>query len=337
MRITRWQVGTFLTWAVLGAVLSGCLATTPVVVKIGLIAPFEGADRAIGYDALAGVKLALREHNRRSEGYRIELVALDDHRDVTGRMAAQRATELVGDPRVVGVVGGFGDGSARGAASVLASAGVPFVIADAVDGSVPTEGVVRLPPGEGALAREMLTWAAERGERRWYVAGDGTLAGAMRDAFSEAGLPIVHRVGEATAVFFAGNDPVEAALLLKSLRATGSDVLFVGGPALDTPRFAQVAGSDAAGVFYVSLAGPPDEAFAAVFRAAMGAEPTPAAALAYRATETLLTMAKRASPPTREGLMQALRERGTAALRPSLSLRRLDSSGYPGALVSTER
>jgi ABC-type branched-subunit amino acid transport system substrate-binding protein len=306
-------------------------------VKIGLIAPFEGADRAIGYDALAGVRLALHEQNRQAGAYRFELVALDDHHDGTGKTAAQRAAELVADPRVVAVVGGFGDGSARGAASVLAAAGVPFVIAGAADGSVPTRGVIRLPPDEEALARQVLVWAKGWGERRWYLAGDGALAGAMRQAFSQAGWAVTPQLGEATAVFFAGGDPVEAALLVERLRAGGSDALFVGGPALDTPRFSQVVGADAVGVFYVSLAGPPAEGFAAAFRGATGTEPTSAATLAYRATETLLMMAKHTSPLTRDKLLKALRERRTTISRSSVGLHRLDSSGYPGTLVSTER
>ena len=111
--------------AAIAAILSGCWASTPAVVKIGLIAPFEGAYRDTGYGALAGVRLALRAQNERAGSFRVELVALDDHHDRTGQLAAQRAAELVADAAVVAVIGGFGDGPAKGAAPVLAAAGGP--------------------------------------------------------------------------------------------------------------------------------------------------------------------------------------------------------------------
>jgi len=49
-------------------------------VKLGMVAPFEGLYRAVGYDALYAVKLAVREANAAGGvgGYRLEMVALDD-------------------------------------------------------------------------------------------------------------------------------------------------------------------------------------------------------------------------------------------------------------------
>ncbi len=60
--------------------LSACAASTQPVVKIGLVAPFEGRYRPIGYEAIYAARLAIREINARGgiNGHRIELVALDD-------------------------------------------------------------------------------------------------------------------------------------------------------------------------------------------------------------------------------------------------------------------
>ena len=60
--------------------LSACSASTQPVVKIGLVAPFEGRYRPIGYEAIYAARLAIREINARGgiNGHRIELVALDD-------------------------------------------------------------------------------------------------------------------------------------------------------------------------------------------------------------------------------------------------------------------
>ena len=75
------------------------------VVKVGLVAPFEGENRAIGYDAIDSARLAVREINEAGGigGYRVALVALDDGSD-TG-LAQETAKSLAADPGVVAVVG----------------------------------------------------------------------------------------------------------------------------------------------------------------------------------------------------------------------------------------
>ena len=84
--------------------MSGCVVTPPVL-KIGLVAPFEGADRAIGYDAIYAARLAVREINEAGGigGYRVALVALDDGGQVD--LAAGVAESLVLDRQIVAVVG----------------------------------------------------------------------------------------------------------------------------------------------------------------------------------------------------------------------------------------
>ena len=47
--------------------LTGCLQTPPHVVKIGLVAPFEGRYREIGYDVIPAARLAVREWAARPE------------------------------------------------------------------------------------------------------------------------------------------------------------------------------------------------------------------------------------------------------------------------------
>ena len=52
-------------------------------VKIGLVAPFEGRYRYVGYDVFYAVRLALQEVNAAGGvgGYHVELVAYDDGAD----------------------------------------------------------------------------------------------------------------------------------------------------------------------------------------------------------------------------------------------------------------
>ena len=60
---------------------AGCRATADTeTVKIGLVAPFEGAQRALGYDVLAAVRIAIAEQNAAGGvgGRAVALVALND-------------------------------------------------------------------------------------------------------------------------------------------------------------------------------------------------------------------------------------------------------------------
>jgi ABC-type branched-subunit amino acid transport system substrate-binding protein len=98
-----------LVFILLGVVCSsgGCAfpGSTKPVIKIGLIAPFEGEQRPNGYQRLYGVKLALQEVNLSGgiAGYKIELVALNDFADKTETIL--QAQELVLDSGVRAVIG----------------------------------------------------------------------------------------------------------------------------------------------------------------------------------------------------------------------------------------
>jgi branched-chain amino acid transport system substrate-binding protein len=76
-------------------------------VKIGLVAPFEGRYRYIGYDVIYAARLAVREANANGgiNGYTIQLVAYDDSGDAD--TAAGCVRKLGFDPLVVGAVGHF--------------------------------------------------------------------------------------------------------------------------------------------------------------------------------------------------------------------------------------
>jgi ABC-type branched-subunit amino acid transport system substrate-binding protein len=106
--------------------LTACASVQPVI-KIGLVAPFEGAERAVGYDAIYAARLAVREVNEAGgiNGYRVALVALDDGGDV--QLAAETAVSLTIDPAVVAVIGhGLAETTAV-AAPIYAKAGLPFL------------------------------------------------------------------------------------------------------------------------------------------------------------------------------------------------------------------
>jgi len=107
--------------------LAACLPVTRPVVKIGLVAPFEGRYRDVGYEVIYAVRLAVREANAHAgiAGYSVELLALDDSGDPD--MAAAQARKIAADPQVVGVIGDWLEGTTLIAAHDYDSEGLPFL------------------------------------------------------------------------------------------------------------------------------------------------------------------------------------------------------------------
>jgi ABC-type branched-subunit amino acid transport system substrate-binding protein len=111
-------------WLLVSCAFPG--STAPVV-KFGLIAPFEGRYRPIGYDAIYAARLAVREQNAAGgvRGYRVELVAYDDGGDANS--AVERARQLALDPQVVAVIGHLRIETTRAAWDVYAREALPLI------------------------------------------------------------------------------------------------------------------------------------------------------------------------------------------------------------------
>lgn len=106
--------------------LTAC-SSTPAVVKIGLVAPFEGREREIGYDVIYSARLAVREINETGgiNGIYVALVALDDGGNM--EFAEATAQSLITDPAVVAVLGHWLPETTAAAAPLYQTATLPFV------------------------------------------------------------------------------------------------------------------------------------------------------------------------------------------------------------------
>ena len=141
------------------------------VVKVGLVAPFEGEDRAIGYDAIYAARLAVRQINEAGGigGHRVALVALDDSSDI--ELAQENAESLVVDPNVVAVVGHWLPQTTAVSLPTYQQANLPFIPA----GQSPfTETAPETLPSEFHSAYEAVTPFDEKA---------GEYAGSTYDAF----------------------------------------------------------------------------------------------------------------------------------------------------------
>lgn len=122
-----WKIAARLLFLTLATLLAaGCASVKPVV-KVGLVAPFEGRYRAVGYDAIYSARLAVREINTAGGigGRRVALVALDDRGDP--ELARQAAATLAVDPGVVAVVGHYLTDTTDSAKDIYAKDSLPLI------------------------------------------------------------------------------------------------------------------------------------------------------------------------------------------------------------------
>ena len=107
--------------------LAGCTrpGNAAPVVKLGVIAPFEGRGRNLGYAILPAVKEVVAEANASGSlgSYRVAVVAFNDNLDP--QTASEQASALALDPDVIGVIGPFSSQTAAAAIPVLALRQVP--------------------------------------------------------------------------------------------------------------------------------------------------------------------------------------------------------------------
>lgn len=304
--------------------------STRPLVKIGLLAPFEGLHRPLGYDVLYAVKLAIRERNADGgvSGWGVELVALDDGQEAEeARRAAEKVTV---DAGVVGVIGPFSAATVQAAAPVLTESALPWItLAPVTDEMLQASRpyAFRLFASYDALADAAARYIARRARRPGVVrAGDDVLADALAAALKRQGSDLaldarwdasswvgIEAVGP-DALFIAGGAEA-AADLLTGMSARGLRSLVVAGPEAGEEIITQRAGIHAEGTVWVSsisAARVPTlpASFVEGYRDLAGKPPGPYALLAYDATQALLDALaadiRYDGRPSRRGTAEAL-------------------------------
>lgn len=143
--------------------LVGCLQTSPRLIKIGLVAPFEGRYREIGVDVIPAARLAVREwaEMNADADIAIELVAYDDAGDPS--QAEAQARKVIADPDVAVVIGHWRDDTTMAALPIYNGAGIPLItlVADELE----TAGILfNLSPTRDALIAAASDWGNQNGE-----------------------------------------------------------------------------------------------------------------------------------------------------------------------------
>jgi ABC-type branched-subunit amino acid transport system substrate-binding protein len=287
--------------------------TVRPTIKIGLVSPFEGRYRYVGYDVIYAVRLAVREANAAGGvgGYSVELVAYDDAADPV--LAVEQARKLAVDPEVVAAIGHFRAETTAAAEDVYIEAGIPLL----------SPGLVA--PYANTLADELLRYLEEMDlDSAGLVTEGGSLGVVLQhDArietvVSPEEIDWLGQVLTSDAII-CDTEPVTAGEVVRTLWDAGWGGVFLGGPELAAADFAAVAGGAAEGARFVTPwpfpQDMPDSAdFVAAYQA-MGPHVEPPGLLAppaYEATQQVLEALERDiadhGAPTRDGMAAALVE-----------------------------
>jgi branched-chain amino acid transport system substrate-binding protein len=268
------------------------------VVKIGLIAPFEGLGRPLGYEVLPAVKLAVAEANAGGQlgRYQVMLTALND--DLDAAAAASAAAALSQDADLLAVVGPWSQPTAAAALPVLSRAGIPALAAAPLAAAAQhprLPGAFSLCPTPAQLSQALTAEAIRAHAPNILVAGPHN---ALYAALVQADPQMLRDTGAAlppgTAMIFTG-EAADADGPVVRWREAGWRGLLFGGPDLARPWLAARAGAVTDGAQAVVCAdaqlspqAPNTSAFAAAYQKQTGAEPGPQARLAYAAARQLL-------------------------------------------------
>jgi hypothetical protein len=204
-RIGQAWLGLIVLWLIVG-----CEPASPRSVKIGLVAPFEGLYRSVGYDVVFAARLALQEYNaqRPTGSPFVELVSLDDQGDTT--LAQEQARALAIDPQVQVVLGHWLPETTQAAMPIYQQAGLLLISTAILPDSTPQAFVQPALPDALSLADSAQQYADAHdlqgvafSNAGWYELADAIHAAPQTHWFANvfAGYP------EARGLWFPSANP----------------------------------------------------------------------------------------------------------------------------------
>ena len=286
-------------------------------IKIGFNAPLTGFAAFDGNSALVGAKLAVSDANAKGgiNGEKLELVVYDDQ--ASAKEATPVATKLVEKDQVVGAVSGSYSAATRATAGIFQSAGVPYVVAYAIDPSVTRTGdyMFRVSAMGDVQGRGGAKLVSNLGKKRVVLLTlkndfGQTLAAGFKDAAPKFKLDIVNEYeygikdrqfgaliakikSDNPEVIYASGYYFNAGPLVSQLRAAGVTIPVIGQEGYDSEKFIEIAGPAAEGTLITTSLdrdsdSPVTQAFLKEFRQKAGYGADMVGAAAYSATAVLI-------------------------------------------------
>ncbi len=218
-----------------------CSSVRPVI-KIGLVAPFEGLHRQSGYMALAAMRQAIADFA--PANVVIMPLAMDDTADANDAQRAVR--KMLQDEAVGALVGPYNLALAQSVQPELAATGLPWLLPFVID---PIQGFV-LPDAAGSWALPLVSATAEAAQQqdaaRLIVAGWSATWPIWGDAPEgrDFALPVLVSDDVAVlqpqdAILWLGA-PETGAAYLATLRTQFPAIAVFLGPQADSPIFSEL-------------------------------------------------------------------------------------------------
>ena len=296
-------------YLVIAVALSACVSTRPVV-KIGLLAPFEGLHRESGYEALSAMRAALAEHPLPD----VEVLPLALDTSADSAQARRAAAKLLRDGSVVAVVGPMQPRQVAAVADLIAATDVAWQVPTAPSSAeraqalvaaflaqIDGQRIVLAGQDDGWPQLSSEEWSARTGKS--VTVGDEAEIGASVDGILWLG------------------DAQAGAAFLTHLRSTNRTIPFwttgVGGDPVFSLLLQEQLGGESLGPVYwgVALDGSAGSSPYGEW-AATHAPDTPTAYAVYRATQRALEqVAGHGGQPDKQGLAVFTLDRtGTSTL-----------------------
>lgn len=271
---------TAITTAVLAmsVLVSGCGGNEDDAnkIKLGVVSEMTGANATYGNSIVNGIQLAVKEQNAKGGllNKQIEIVVADDKSEPAE--AANAMSKLINQDNVKAVMGIFPSSNAIAAANVSESSKIPFLAIGATNPKVTVndDGTVKphtfrvcfIDPFQGTVGANFVY--NELGAKTAAIYIDNSsdyakgLAAAFKDAYTAAGGAVIDEESYLqkdtdfksvlTKIKAAAPDVVyvpgyyeEVGKIIKQARELGINIPFVGGDGWDSPKLAEIAGSEA--------------------------------------------------------------------------------------------
>ena len=304
--------------------------------KIGLIASLNGENQPWGVDSQKGAQLAVEEFNAANPDMKVDLIVEDTGSKPEGGRSA--ADKLVGEDKVLAVVGEVASGITIPAAQVCQENAVPIVAVGATR--------VDITQGGGAIFRACFTDNYQGAAMARYAYDDlklrnvaiftdrklpysTGLSDVFRQAFEDAGGKIaieefyeggnVDFKAQLTNIKNANPDGMfcsgyftEVGPIARQREQVGLKVPMFGGDGWDSTKLIDTGGTGIIGQdflnhYHNSEQRPEVQTFVANFKKKFGQEPATAmGALAYDATNVVLTALKDSKAQDSKALITAI-------------------------------
>jgi branched-chain amino acid transport system substrate-binding protein len=283
----------------------------PKGTKLGFMGALSGDNGALGQNMVDGAQIAVNEWNKANKNCQVKIEKFDSQGDPA--QAAPLAPKVVGDAKIVGLIGPGFSGETKATMPTYEAANLPMITPGATNAKLQTNGwkmFHRILANDDKQAPGIVSLIKKKGFKKVGVIDDASeygkgLADTVRkelgavkvadDTIDAKGTDYSAAVNKMKAAgvdaVFYGGYYAEAANLLKQMRDAGVTATFVAGDGVLDQKFIDNAGiAQSEGALLTATGAPSnvDAAFLSKFQKAYQKDPTLYAPEAYDCAKVFL-------------------------------------------------